>query len=94
MRPGRYKPRILRFRDMTAAANCEYVLRRPRDLDAFAAMWRSHQPAARCTGVVSRFPHQVTSRHLTLVRSSTGNPYTALRQLSSTAPSAPNEILQ
>ena len=37
---------------MTVAANGEKVLRRPRDLDDFAAMWRSYQPAARCTGVV------------------------------------------
>jgi hypothetical protein len=32
---------------MTVAANGEKVLRRPRDLDDFAAMWRSYQPACR-----------------------------------------------
>jgi hypothetical protein len=30
VRPGRYKPRILRFWDMTVTANGENVLRRPR----------------------------------------------------------------
>jgi hypothetical protein len=57
LRPGRYKPRILRFRDMTVAASGENVLRRPRATEALAVLWRSHQSAARCTGVMLlRFP--------------------------------------
>jgi len=60
-RPPRRKPSVaasaLQAEDpaipgMTVAADGEKVLRRPRDLDDFAAMWRSYQPAARCTGVV------------------------------------------
>ena len=63
MRPGRYKPRILRFRDMTVAANGENVL---------AVLWRDPESAARCTGVVLlRFPAKSTgSRQITLALSS------------------------
>jgi hypothetical protein len=52
LRPERYKLRMLRFRDMAVVTNGERILRHPRDLDAFAAARRSHQPAARRTGVV------------------------------------------
>jgi hypothetical protein len=63
LRPGRYKPRILRFRDMTVAANGENVL---------AVLWRSPESAARCTCVVLLcFPAKSTGfRQITLVRSS------------------------
>jgi hypothetical protein len=63
LRPGRYKPRILRFRDMRVAANGENVL---------AVLWRSPESAARCTGgVLLRFPAKSTgSRLIMLVRSS------------------------
>ena len=86
MRPGRYKPRILRFWDMTVAANGEIVL---------AVLWRSPQSAARFTGVLLlRFPAKSTGcRQITLVRSSL-DPSSALRRLSPVVSSAPAEILR
>jgi len=70
-RPRRYKARILYFWDMPVAATARTSSVALGRRVAFAVLWRSYQSAARCTGVVLlRFPHQVTSRQITLVRSS------------------------
>ena len=77
LRPGRYRPRILRLWDMTVAASGENVLRRPRATEDPRGLVRSPQSAARSTGVVLlRFPAKSTGcRQITLVRSSPGSLY-------------------